>query len=544
MSRADIRRAAASAAAVVLFTAAWGCTNRVEEDGGPDAGGLADVDRSADDGGLRDVSPRPDASPDVRPDPGAGEDGPDAADSDAASLDAALDGRPGDSAHLELIDGSGGADTRDGSAPDAPTADGSADAGAIPCGPCGPEQVCYPSGVCAPDRGGPCGEMSGLQTGAPWPMHGYCPTQQRRSPFVGPTEEPYVAWSLDLDGDLRGAEPLVVAVDGTVYVATVNDLYRDVNSRLYAISADGRESWRQAAQGEIRGIALGADDTIYTNCQYVGCLLRAFRPDGADIGSFGTILGTHTISQPPLCVGETIYVAEFHDEVADGRVWRSGALHAMRPDGVEDWLLALPGAVVPQMAIGLDGTIYQGITGDDEAGTYRGTLFAIAPDGGVRWRFPTESWQLGAGPAIGADGTVYVGSGSTVYAVRPEGTSGWTFRLNGLADNLAIGPDGTVYVAAQDHLLYAIRPDGELRWTVEFPGDVDAPTVDAAGTIYAGWGTSTWSLSKAVWAIRADGTKLYEIPTGEWAAENIVIGGPGVLYFVLDDGTLVQVREK
>lgn len=32
----------------------------------------------------------------------------------------------------------------------------------------------------------PCGDVSGLQEGAPWPMEGYCPTRRGMTPFMVP----------------------------------------------------------------------------------------------------------------------------------------------------------------------------------------------------------------------------------------------------------------------------------------------------------------------------------------------------------------------
>ena len=53
-------------------------------------------------------------------------------------------------------------------------------------------------------------------------------------------------------------------------------------------------------------------------------------------------------------------------------------------------------------AIGTDGTIYVGI-GDDN-------LYALnRADGSLKWKYATGR-RLRSSPAIGADGTIYVGS--------------------------------------------------------------------------------------------------------------------------------------
>jgi len=68
----------------------------------------------------------------------------------------------------------------------------------------------------------------------------------------------------------------------------------------------------------------------------------------------------------------------------------------------------------------------------------------------------TEKWHLDIGgpvyssPAIGSDGTVYVGSDDgNLYAVNPDGTEKWHFTTGiPVRSSPAIGPDGTVYVSS------------------------------------------------------------------------------------------------
>jgi outer membrane protein assembly factor BamB len=81
----------------------------------------------------------------------------------------------------------------------------------------------------------------------------------------------------------------------------------------------------------------------------------------------------------------------------------------------------------------------------------------------LKWSFTTGS-SVFSSPAIGADGTVYVGSyGGKLYAISPpaNGTTGvlkWSFTAgNDVSSSPAIGADGTVYVASYDGRLYAIH---------------------------------------------------------------------------------------
>ena len=75
-------------------------------------------------------------------------------------------------------------------------------------------------------------------------------------------------------------------------------------------------------------------------------------------------------------------------------------------------------------------------------------------------------------PAIGSDGTVYVGSfDSKLYALDPAtGAVRWSFATSdhiysspALGQDSAGHPDG-VYIASADGSVYALSPSGRLRW--------------------------------------------------------------------------------
>ena len=67
-------------------------------------------------------------------------------------------------------------------------------------------------------------------------------------------------------------------------------------------------------------------------------------------------------------------------------------------------------------------------------------------------------------PALCADGTVYVGSNDgRLYALNPDGTLKWRFRTGEVGrSSPAVGADGTVYCGSYDGGLYAIRGDSPL----------------------------------------------------------------------------------
>ena len=83
---------------------------------------------------------------------------------------------------------------------------------------------------------------------------------------------------------------------------------------------------------------------------------------------------------------------------------------------------------------------------------------------------PTFLWEIVTGgrvyssPAIGSDGTVYVGSNDyKVYALDGQsGAKKWEFKTGSpVSSSPAIGSDGTVYVGSENKKLYAIKTDSK-----------------------------------------------------------------------------------
>jgi WD40 repeat protein len=85
------------------------------------------------------------------------------------------------------------------------------------------------------------------------------------------------------------------------------------------------------------------------------------------------------------------------------------------------------------------------------------------PAGVKLWDFETGD-EVWSSPAIGSDGTVYVGSvDKKLYAINGKsGVKLWEFETGDVVrSSPAIGPDGTVYVGSNDNKLYAIKTDSK-----------------------------------------------------------------------------------
>lgn len=104
-------------------------------------------------------------------------------------------------------------------------------------------------------------------------------------------------------------------------------------------------------------------------------------------------------------------------------------------------------------------------------GANDGKVYAVKPDGSKKWDYATEEGPLDSSPAVGADGTVYVGSyDSYLYALNPDGSLKWRVAESvWTAASPVIGPDGVIYVGGYSiGYLSAFNPaDGSPKWSVQ-----------------------------------------------------------------------------
>jgi outer membrane protein assembly factor BamB len=198
----------------------------------------------------------------------------------------------------------------------------------------------------------------------------------------------------------------------------------------------------------------------------------------------------------------------------------------------QKWSFTTGDSVFSSPAIGADGTIY--------VGAIDNKLYAINPDGSEKWSF-TTGWDVFSSPAIGADGTIYVGSGdNNLYAINPDGSQKWSFFTEDwVASSPAIGADGTIYVGSLDNKLYAINPDGNQKWSFT-TGDFivsSSPAIGADGTIYVG------SYDNNLYAINPDGSQKWSFTTGDAVGSSPAIGADGTIYVGSYDNNLYAITE-
>jgi len=175
-------------------------------------------------------------------------------------------------------------------------------------------------------------------------------------------------------------------------------------------------------------------------------------------------------------------------------------------------------------AIGPDGTIYVGSS--DSA------IYAVNPNGTPKWRYVTYG-SVRSSPAIAADGTVYVGSSGGLYAFTPNGVLKWRTETYGsVHSSPAIASDGTVYVGTLGDLLYAISPDGTIKWSFQTGNNVEAsPAIGADGTIYIG------SDDNYLYALDPDGTVKWHLEANSDVRSSAAVAADGTIYVGTDSRT-------
>lgn len=154
--------------------------------------------------------------------------------------------------------------------------------------------------------------------------------------------------------------------------------------------------------------------------------------------------------------------------------------HNATGDGTQNWVYLTGGDIESSPALAADGTIY--------FGSRDGHLYALHPNGTLRWRFPTGGKVYS--PALGGDGTIYVGSeDGNLYAVHPDGYEIWRYATGGeVATRPAVSATGNIYFGSDDGFFYALTSGGALLWSYNdgFPIRSSPALSSSGGTVYFG----------------------------------------------------------
>ena len=356
---------------------------------------------------------------------------------------------------------------------------------------------------------------------SPWPCMGHDLRRSGQSAYIGPQDNT-LKWSFKPEGFLNYSSP-VIDTDGTIYIGSgsTNDIII-----IYAINPDGTLKWKHKTNyiDYSSEPSIGSDGTIYVG----GSDKRLYAFDRAGGLKWCFEANGKVVSSPLVGNDGTIYVLSWYHN------WQ---LYALTPDGSLKWkFLEEVGTYSRNLAIGADGTIYVG--GD--------SLLAFDPNGKMKWhaRHPINydsntdilyDNDRFSSPSIGTDGIIYVTNSSFsvkgLCAFDPNGTFLWSYEVGGEcgSHSPSVSKDGTIYFGCIDKKLYALAPDGSLKWSYE-TGDciIASPAIGADGTIYFS------SYDGKFYSLNPDGTLKWKSGESEnlGGASSPAIGADGTVYVV------------
>ena len=365
-------------------------------------------------------------------------------------------------------------------------------------------------GESEPSETGP-SDAASLGLEGAWPSFGADARNTGHVSAPGP-DDPAVDWTFETTNQIYDG---VAVADGTV-------LGGSTDGNLYALDATaGEERWRFPVRGQLRTTPAIAGDLVFVGGRSGGLYALELesgeqRWDALDAAEFSR--------SDPTVVDGTLYAGS-----------GEATLHALDArSGDEAWQHELDGAAVSGPAVA-DGTIYVGWPGKEPrpGEGEPGGVTAVSTDGELQWEIRRP--DVDGTPTV-VDDTVYVGGGSTLYALdAATGEERWTFETGGSTSNPSVA-DGTVYVGSFDTNLYAVdAATGEEEWrfeTVKWANN--APAV-ADGTVYL----SSWDTR--VYAVDADsGEKRWSV-TLETPLSEPAVAEDSV--YVATENTLVALRD-
>jgi len=193
------------------------------------------------------------------------------------------------------------------------------------------------------------------------------------------------------------------------------------------------------------------------------------------------------------------------------------------------------------------------------AGADDGALYAFdAATGNVLWSFRVPNTWFRSSPAVGDDGSIYIGSyegaqrdQGDLYAFRPDGTLKWLYPaldeepLDAISASPVIGGDDVVYIATHAGEVHAVdAADGQARWVraIEEEGIADelrsSPALSSSGTLYIG------SMNGRLYALDSgSGEIMWRYPASGQTALGALESSPALdsdlvrLYFVNEVAT-------
>jgi outer membrane protein assembly factor BamB len=245
-----------------------------------------------------------------------------------------------------------------------------------------------------------------------------------------------------------------LGADGSLYLASLE-------GNLYCVdSATGKERWRFFTHYQLYGSpTIDSGGTVFFTS--VGTM---FAVDGST-GKEKWRLPGHSIQGPPAVAddGKVLSIKGLALPDRKGQKVSLVALDSQTGDTIWEFNMGVGDARAP--AIGADGTVYVGWE-DTWKGPSHGKVFAIdGKTGAQKWVYDTKGGVFLA-PAIGPDGVVYIGSREGVmYALNGStGALKWQQDMGAeIGTPVAVGNNGLIYFGANDGTIYALRASDGAR---------------------------------------------------------------------------------
>ena len=297
---------------------------------------------------------------------------------------------------------------------------------------------------------------------SPWPCFRGDRYHTGQSQFDTSNNNGMMKWNYSTKNSFYSS--LALGPNGTIYFGCDEII-------LYAIDRDGKEKWTISVEGDDGAGSTPLVDSkglIYINSHD---FFYAVFPNGSIKWSFSQLYGGG--SSPIIDSNGIIYFGSMN-----------GTVYALYPNGSKKWGFETDGRVYSSPVISNNGSVI--------FASYDKYIYSIKENGGMNWKFRMKEPNRGSSPAIGEDGTIYVGCGhfssglSYLYAINPDGTEKWKFQTErGIISSPAISSNGTIYFGSYDNHLYAVNSDGTLKWKYETNDWVlSSPAISAEGIIY------------------------------------------------------------
>jgi outer membrane protein assembly factor BamB len=349
-----------------------------------------------------------------------------------------------------------------------------------------------------------------------WPKSHHDLRNTSRSPLCGPRHGK-VVWRTLISpryGRNIMSSPVVDA-QGNIYVGSQDH-------HLYSLAPQGAIRWKFLTGHEILWSSplLTANETIYIPSQdgflYAvstkGVLRWKYEMKSAPPSP--TRAALH--SSPAIARDGSVYIGTWVGENGpDDR--KASVFYALSSHGKRLWSRYVDGQQWACPAISDQGQVY--LTTDR-------WLYAFNTRGGLLWRMPAGSSKS---PVLTKDGTVLVSGANEdyLYAIQPRPVVHirWKKRIRPVTSP-ALGRDGTVYIGCQDGIR-ALTRTGRVKWhrCIGRRASGFSPTVDRDDNVYIGfwegWLYSFTKHGKLRWRLKVGGEATGSAP---------VIGAPGRIY--------------